>query len=74
MLLRIFALLADLPRYGRKAGMIYCSLFSLLGGALLCGANGVAMFIVARFFVSFEVCGRQNRRHADVNPFPGRSG
>jgi predicted MFS family arabinose efflux permease len=39
-------------KYGRKAGMMYCAFFSLLGGALLCGANGVAMFITARFFVS----------------------
>lgn len=29
--------------YGRKAGVIYCSFFSLLGGAIICGANGVAM-------------------------------
>ncbi len=44
----------DLPtdmllRYGRKAGMIYCATFSIVGGALLCGSVNVAMFIVARF-------------------------
>ena len=41
-----------MDRYGRKAGMVYCAFFSLLGGALLTGANGAAMFITARFFVS----------------------
>ena len=43
-----------MDRYGRKAGMIYCAFWSLLGGALLCGSNGVAMFITARFFVRRE--------------------
>ena len=39
-----------MDRYGRKAGMLYCSAFSVLGGVLLTASNGVAMFIVARFF------------------------
>ena len=34
-----------MDRWGRKAGMIYCSFFSLLGGALLCGANGVVSMV-----------------------------
>ena len=34
-----------MDRWGRKAGMIYCAFFSLLGGALLCGANGVVSII-----------------------------
>jgi len=39
-----------MDRWGRKAGVIYCSVFSLFGGALLVGSKSVAMFIVARFF------------------------
>jgi MFS family permease len=34
-----------MDRWGRKAGMIYCAFFSLLGGALLCGANGVVSMV-----------------------------
>ena len=41
-----------MDRYGRKAGMMYCAFFSLVGGALLTAANGDAMFITARFLVS----------------------
>ncbi|KAJ9604940.1 hypothetical protein H2200_010329 [Cladophialophora chaetospira] len=37
-------------KHGRKWGFYYCSLLSLLGGALLCGAKNVTMFIVARLF------------------------
>ena len=37
-------------KYGRKWAFHYCSLLSLLGGALLCGAQNVTMFIVARLF------------------------
>lgn len=36
--------------WGRKASFIYCGVLSLFGGAMLCGARNVAMFIVARFF------------------------
>jgi len=39
-----------MDKFGRKAGMAYCAFFSVLGGALLVGSRGVAMFIVARFF------------------------
>lgn len=39
-----------MDRWGRKAGVIYCSCFSLFGGALLCASQNSAMFIVARFF------------------------
>jgi len=39
-----------MDKFGRKAGMIYCAFFSILGGGLLVGSRGVAMFIVARFF------------------------
>lgn len=36
-------------RWGRKAGFLWCSLLSLLGGAILCGSRNIAMFVVARF-------------------------
>jgi len=36
-------------RWGRKAGLLWCSLLSLFGGALLCGSRNISMFIVARF-------------------------
>ncbi|KAF2703768.1 MFS general substrate transporter [Pleomassaria siparia CBS 279.74] len=39
--------------WGRKAGVLYCSFFSLLGGALLCGSINVKMFIVARFIAGW---------------------
>jgi MFS family permease len=39
-----------MDKWGRKAGVIFCSFWSLLGGALLCGSKSSAMFIVARFF------------------------
>lgn len=42
-----------MDRWGRKAGVFYCSTFSLVGGALLCGAQNVAMFIVARFLAGW---------------------
>ncbi|KAH0842768.1 Sugar transporter family protein [Fonsecaea pedrosoi] len=39
-----------MDKWGRKAGVVFCSFWSLLGGALICGSNGTAMFITARFF------------------------
>ncbi|KAH4007443.1 hypothetical protein HBI24_065950 [Parastagonospora nodorum] len=42
-----------MDRWGRKAGILYCALFSLVGGALLCGAQNVAMFIAARFIAGW---------------------
>lgn len=40
-----------MDRWGRRAGFVYASTFSILGGAIVTGSNGVAMFITARFFV-----------------------
>jgi len=37
-------------KWGRKAGLIYCAILSLFGGAWLCGSTNSTMFIVARFF------------------------
>ncbi|RVX73980.1 hypothetical protein B0A52_02870 [Exophiala mesophila] len=37
-------------RYGRKWGFHWCSLLSLLGGALQCGAQNSTMFIFGRLF------------------------
>jgi MFS family permease len=39
--------------WGRKAGVIYCAVFSLIGGSLLCGAQNVGMFIAARFIAGW---------------------
>lgn len=39
-----------MDKWGRKAGMIYCACFSIVGGALLAGSINISMFIVARFF------------------------
>lgn len=39
--------------WGRKAGIVYCSFFSLVGGALLCGSRNVGMFIAARFIAGW---------------------
>lgn len=39
-----------MDRWGRKAGVIYCSTLSIIGGACLAGARNIAMFIVFRFF------------------------
>ncbi|KAK5071465.1 hypothetical protein LTS08_004791 [Lithohypha guttulata] len=36
-------------KWGRKAGFYWCSLLSLVGGAMLCGSVNITMFIVARF-------------------------
>lgn len=39
-----------LDKWGRKAGVIYASLLSILGSAGLAGSRNVGMFIVFRFF------------------------
>jgi MFS family permease len=39
-----------MDKWGRKAGVIYCSVLGLVGGALLCGAQNIGMFIAFRFF------------------------
>lgn len=42
-----------MDKWGRKAGVFYCSFFSLVGGALLCGAINIEMFIAARFIAGW---------------------
>jgi predicted MFS family arabinose efflux permease len=42
-----------MDRWGRKAGVLYCAVFSLVGGSLLCGARNISMFIVARFIAGW---------------------
>jgi MFS family permease len=42
-----------MDRWGRKAGVIYCAAFSLVGGALLCGSQNIGMFIAARFIAGW---------------------
>jgi MFS family permease len=39
--------------WGRKAAVCYCAVFSIVGGALLCGAVNIEMFIVARFIAGW---------------------
>ena len=39
-----------IDRWGRKAGVIYCSVLSLIGGAVMTGSTNIATFIVFRFF------------------------
>jgi MFS family permease len=42
-----------MDHWGRKAGILYCAFFSIIGGALLCGAQNVGMFIAARFIAGW---------------------
>ena len=39
-----------MDKYGRKVGGYYCALLSIFGGAGLCGARNIGMFIAFRFF------------------------
>ncbi|KAF2446316.1 MFS general substrate transporter [Karstenula rhodostoma CBS 690.94] len=39
--------------WGRKPNVYYLSIISLVGGALLCGAQNIEMFIVARFIAGW---------------------
>ncbi|KAF8212868.1 general substrate transporter [Mycena galopus ATCC 62051] len=39
-----------MEKWGRRASLVYCSVLGLFGGALICGARNIAMFIVGRFF------------------------
>ena len=38
-----------MDRWGRKAGIIFCSFWSIVGGTLLCASQHWGMFIAARF-------------------------
>jgi len=38
-----------MDKWGRKAGVIYCSSLSILGGVMLCASQNIAMFIAFRF-------------------------
>ncbi|KFZ05695.1 hypothetical protein V501_08116 [Pseudogymnoascus sp. VKM F-4519 (FW-2642)] len=38
-----------LDRWGRKAGIIYCAILSIIGNTMCCAAQNVPMFIVFRF-------------------------
>jgi MFS family permease len=39
-----------MDKWGRKAGVMYCAVLSIVGGVCLCAAQNIAMFIVFRFF------------------------
>ena len=39
-----------MDKWGRKAGVIFVSVVGLVGGALVCASQAVAMFLVFRFF------------------------
>ncbi|EXJ74794.1 uncharacterized protein A1O5_01490 [Cladophialophora psammophila CBS 110553] len=57
-----------MDKWGRKAGVIFCSFWSLLGGALICGSKSSAMFIVARFFAGMGSWGYLAVRYAELAP------
>jgi MFS family permease len=42
-----------MDKWGRKAGVLYCCFFSLVGGALLVGSRNIGMFIAARFIAGW---------------------
>lgn len=39
-----------MDKWGRKAGVIYCSTLSIFGGTLMCASQNIGMFIAFRFF------------------------
>ncbi|KIX98818.1 uncharacterized protein Z520_05279 [Fonsecaea multimorphosa CBS 102226] len=39
-----------MDKYGRKAGVMYCVILSIIGSTLLAAAQNIAMFITFRFF------------------------
>ena len=43
--------------WGRKAGMLFCSIVGLVGGALVCAAQNVAMFIAFKFVAGMSSWG-----------------
>ena len=53
----IFAVGYVMERWGRKAGMIFCSVLGLVGGALVCAAQNVTMFIAFKFLAGMSAWG-----------------
>lgn len=45
----IFMTTYVMEKWGRKAAIVFCSVVSLIGGALVCAAQNVSMFIVFKF-------------------------
>ena len=39
-----------MDKWGRKMGVLFVSSIGLVSGALVCASQGVAMFLVFRFF------------------------
>jgi len=39
-----------MDEYGRKTGIVFCSIIGIFGSAGLCGARNIGMFITFRFF------------------------
>jgi MFS family permease len=42
-----------MDKWGRRMGILFCSILSIIGGIGCCAAQNPAMFIVFRFFVGF---------------------
>jgi len=42
-----------IDKWGRKAGLVFCSTFSILGSAMCCAAQNPGMFIAFRFVMGF---------------------
>ncbi|KAL6246340.1 hypothetical protein RBB50_006576 [Rhinocladiella similis] len=53
----IFSTTYVMERWGRKAGMIFCSIMGLLGGIFVCAAQNVGMFIAFKFLAGFSSWG-----------------
>ena len=53
----IFITTYIMDNWGRKAGMIFCSLVGLVGGALVCAAQNTAMFIAFKFVAGLSSWG-----------------
>lgn len=53
----IFSTTYIMDKWGRKPGMIFCSLVGLVGGALVCAAQNTAMFIAFKFVAGLSSWG-----------------
>ena len=67
----IFLVSYVMERWGRKAGMVFCSVTGLIGGALVCAAQNVSMFIVFKFVAgmsswAFSVISTSNQPHISL--------
>jgi MFS family permease len=61
-----------MDKWGRKVGVMYCAILSIVGGVCLCAAQNIAMFIVFRFFAGAGSWAflALSMTPASPNPFP----